>query len=50
MLHVELGNQRQYAHHQLAGARGGVDAGVVDYLEVDALARTVAGLDAKLML
>ena len=27
---LELSNQRQNAHHQLAGARGGVDRGVVD--------------------
>ena len=34
---LELGDKRQYAHQQLAGARGGVDAWIVDHFELDAL-------------
>jgi hypothetical protein len=34
---LELGDQRQDAHHQLAGPRGGINAWFVDHLELDAL-------------
>jgi hypothetical protein len=34
---LELSDQRQDAHHELAGARRGVDAWIVDHLEIDAL-------------
>ena len=30
---LEFGNQRQDAHNDLAGARGGIDGWVVDHLE-----------------